>query len=45
MHAAALKMGIKRVFTSILVDDRRDKDVTMKSKIASVKKRLKKSAK
>jgi uncharacterized protein (TIGR00106 family) len=45
MHTAALKMGIKRVFTSILVDDRRDKDVTMKSKIASVKKRLRKSAK
>ena len=45
MHSAALKKGIKRVFTTIVLDDRRDKEVTMKSKVASVKKRLKKSAK
>lgn len=45
MHRAALKIGIERVFTSILIDDRRDKEVTMKSKVASVKKRLRKSFK
>jgi len=45
MHSAAFRKGIKRVFTSIVIDDRRDKDVTMKSKVASVKKRLRKSAK
>ncbi len=40
MHKSALRMGIKRVVTTLMVDDRRDKAVTMKSKVASVKKRL-----
>jgi uncharacterized protein YqgV (UPF0045/DUF77 family) len=31
--------------TTIVIDDRRDKKVTMKSKVASVKKRLRKPAK
>jgi len=42
MHSATMRKGIKRVVTSMVIDDRRDKDVTMKSKVASVKKRLKK---
>jgi uncharacterized protein YqgV (UPF0045/DUF77 family) len=33
-------MGITRVVTTVTIDDRRDKSVTMKSKVASVKKRL-----
>ena len=43
MHEAAFKKGIKRVVTTVVIDDRRDKDVTMKSKVAGVKKRLKTS--
>ena len=45
MHDAAFKKGVKRVLTTVVIDDRRDKDVTMKSKVAGVKKRLKASAK
>jgi uncharacterized protein (TIGR00106 family) len=43
MHEAALKKGISRVVTTIRIDDRRDKEVTMKNRIASVKKRLKRT--
>lgn len=42
MHMAALKKGTKRVVTTMVIDDRRDKEVSMKSKVASVKKRLRK---
>ena len=45
MHDAAFKKGVKRVLTTVVIDDRRDKEVTMKSKVAGVKKRLKASAK
>ena len=45
MHEGALKKGINRVVTTLIIDDRRDKEVTMKSKVAAVKKRLKDSAK
>ncbi len=45
MHEAAFKKGINRVVTTVIIDDRRDKEVTMKSKVASVKKRLRASAK
>lgn len=45
MHNSALKKGISRVITSVIIDDRLDKEVTMKSKVASVKRRLKKSSK
>ncbi|HEY7535452.1 MAG TPA: MTH1187 family thiamine-binding protein [Thermodesulfobacteriota bacterium] len=41
MHEAVLKKGINRVVTTLVIDDRRDKEVTMKSKVESVKKRLK----
>jgi uncharacterized protein (TIGR00106 family) len=40
MHEAAFRHGVQRVITSITIDDRRDKAVTMRSKVASVKKRL-----
>ena len=40
MHESALKKGVKRVVTTLVIDDRRDKEITMKSKVASVKKRL-----
>jgi uncharacterized protein (TIGR00106 family) len=43
MHEEAFKLGAQRVITTITIDDRRDKEVTMKSKVAAVKKRLKKS--
>jgi uncharacterized protein (TIGR00106 family) len=41
MHEAAFRRGANRVVTTIVIDDRRDKEVTMKSKVAAVKKRLK----
>jgi uncharacterized protein (TIGR00106 family) len=43
VHEAAFAKGIRRVITTIVIDDRRDKEVTMKSKITSVKKRLRKT--
>ncbi len=41
MHESALRKGIKRVVTTLVIDDRRDKEVTMRSKVASVRRRLK----
>ncbi|MBN2144039.1 MAG: MTH1187 family thiamine-binding protein [Candidatus Aureabacteria bacterium] len=41
MHSAVLNQGVNRVVTSIRIDDRKDKAVSMKSKIASVGKKLK----
>lgn len=41
MHEAAFQRGVKRLVTTITIDDRRDKEVTMESKVASVKRRLK----
>lgn len=40
MHKSVFGKGITRVVTTVTIDDRRDKSVTMKSKVASVKKRL-----
>ncbi len=40
MHEAAFKGGARRVMTTVLVDDRRDKRVTLESKVAAVRKRL-----
>ena len=37
-HNAVLKAGAKRVITELKIDDRRDKQVTMASKLASLKK-------
>ncbi len=41
VHEAAFRRGAQRVVTRIVIDDRRDKQVTMRSKVAAVKRRLK----
>jgi uncharacterized protein (TIGR00106 family) len=40
MHQAALDAGAKRVETTIRIDDRLDKEVTLSSKLASLRKAL-----
>lgn len=40
MHQSVLDRGALRVLTSIKIDDRRDKALTMKGKVDSVKKKL-----
>ncbi|MCD6473155.1 MTH1187 family thiamine-binding protein [Candidatus Aerophobetes bacterium] len=40
MHLAIFSQDVKRVVTSITIDDRRDKKPTMEGKIASVKRKL-----
>ncbi len=40
MHDICFEMGYPRVITSIKLDDRRDKDLTMKYKVESVKAKL-----
>ena len=40
MHNKVLNSGIKRVVTTIKIDDRRDKKLTVARKIKSVKKKL-----
>jgi uncharacterized protein (TIGR00106 family) len=42
MHEAVLDGDIQRVVTSIKIDDRRDKPLTMDGKVLSVKQKLKK---
>ncbi|MEW6033401.1 MAG: MTH1187 family thiamine-binding protein [Chloroflexota bacterium] len=39
MHEVPFGMGVQRVVTTIKVDDRRDKEVTMQSKVQSVKRK------
>ncbi len=41
MHNKVLNSGIKRVVTTIKIDDRKDKKLTMAKKIKSVRKKLK----
>lgn len=41
MHEAPFQKGIQRVATNIRIDDRRDKASTMKSKLESVRKKMK----
>ena len=36
MHNKALAAGVKRVITSIVIDDRRDKKASIESKVTSV---------
>jgi len=36
MHEVPFTMGVKRVVTSINIDDRRDKAITMESKVKAV---------
>lgn len=40
MHKKALASGAKRVVTHILIDDRKDKKVTLKGKVDSLKEKL-----
>ncbi len=39
-HEAVFKMGVSRVLTQVKIDDRRDKKITIKSKIESVMRNL-----
>ncbi len=41
MHQAAFRSGAQRVLTTVLVDERRDKQVTLRSKVEAVEQRLK----
>ncbi|MEW6070444.1 MAG: MTH1187 family thiamine-binding protein [Candidatus Thermoplasmatota archaeon] len=36
-HNAVLKLGAKRVITQLTVDDRRDKEATIESKLSAIK--------
>jgi uncharacterized protein (TIGR00106 family) len=40
MHDSAFKSGIQRVVTTVRIDERRDKPLTMAGKVEAVKKRL-----
>jgi uncharacterized protein (TIGR00106 family) len=40
MHAAVMDAGVQRVLTSIKIDDRKDKPVTLSSKLEAVRKEL-----
>jgi uncharacterized protein (TIGR00106 family) len=40
MHQVPFEMGALRVATTLVIDDRRDKELTMKGKVASVENRL-----
>jgi len=40
MHLATFSKDVRRVVTSITIDDRRDKKSTMEGKVASVKKKI-----
>jgi uncharacterized protein (TIGR00106 family) len=44
MHEVCFGMGYPRVLTSIKIDDRRDKDLSMKYKVESVKEKVAKQA-
>jgi uncharacterized protein (TIGR00106 family) len=37
IHEVPFKMGVNRVLTSIVIDDRRDKVITMESKVKAVR--------
>jgi len=40
MHEAPFRMGALRVSTTLRIDDRRDKQITMAGKLAAVKRKL-----
>lgn len=40
MHKKALSCGAKRVVTHILIDDRKDKELTIRGKVDSLKQKL-----
>jgi uncharacterized protein (TIGR00106 family) len=41
MHEAVFKMGVARVVTRINLDERRDKEITIETKVRSVRKKMK----
>lgn len=40
MHEVPFQMGAQRVSTTVVIDDRRDKPISMKGKVSSVEARL-----
>jgi len=40
MHEVPFRMGAQRVSTTLVIDDRRDKPLTMKGKLAAVEEKL-----
>ena len=40
MHSVSFEKGVKRVITTVSIDDRRDKKVTSSEKLESLMKRL-----
>ena len=40
MHQVPFEMGAMRVSTTLVIDDRRDKELTMRGKVASVESKL-----
>ncbi len=40
MHEAPFRSGAMRVLTTVVIDDRRDRELTMKGKVDSVKEKL-----
>jgi uncharacterized protein YqgV (UPF0045/DUF77 family) len=45
MHEVPFRMGALRVLTTLRIDDRRDKPVTMEGKLAAVRKKLTRTTK
>jgi uncharacterized protein (TIGR00106 family) len=40
MHEAAFESGVDRVYTTIVLDERRDKDLSMQERVEHVKQKL-----
>jgi uncharacterized protein (TIGR00106 family) len=40
MHEAPFRRGVQRVATTLVIDDRRDKPLTMKAKVTAVEEKL-----
>jgi uncharacterized protein (TIGR00106 family) len=40
LHRATFEKGVKRVLTTVIIDDRKDKPLSMAGKVDSVKKKL-----
>ncbi|MCR4433824.1 MAG: MTH1187 family thiamine-binding protein [Coprothermobacterota bacterium] len=40
VHQAALRMGAQRVLTTVKIDDRKDKELTLKGKVEAVRKKI-----
>ena len=40
MHASVFDKSVRRVLTTVVIDDRRDKEATMESKVKSVESKL-----